>query len=127
MLARLPEGVGQLLVLGDGAGQLALGLEQLLLERPDALGRVLQPPAQGDDLLLEEPRSGPAARAAWRVELLVGLGRGDHLLSVCRREHRLAPLRPTLHRATLRATHIRPTAGAAAFPRGLPWKLSAVR
>ena len=49
----LAQGGRQLLVLGDGLGELALGLEESLLERPDALGRVLEPPPQDDDLLLE--------------------------------------------------------------------------
>ena len=53
MLARLAQGGGQLLVLGDGLGELALGLEQSLLEGADALGGVLQPAAEDDDLLLE--------------------------------------------------------------------------
>ena len=46
VLARLAQGVGQLLVLGHGLGELALGLEQALLERAHALGRVLQPAPQ---------------------------------------------------------------------------------
>ena len=53
MLACLTQRGGELLVLGDGLGELALGLEQALLERADALGRVLQPAAEDDDLFLE--------------------------------------------------------------------------
>ena len=53
MLARLAQGVGELLVLGDRLGELALGLEQALLERADPLGGVLEPAAEGDDLFLE--------------------------------------------------------------------------
>ena len=56
MLARLAQGVGELLVLRHGLGQLALGLEQPLLERAHALGRVLQPAPQRDDLFLERLR-----------------------------------------------------------------------
>ena len=43
----------KLLVLGHGLGELTLGLEESFLERPDALGRVLEPPSQDDDLFLE--------------------------------------------------------------------------
>ena len=53
VLARLTQGGGELLVLGDGLGELALGLEQSLLEGADALGRVLEPAPQDDDLFLE--------------------------------------------------------------------------
>ena len=56
VVARLAEGVGELLVLGDRLGQLALGLEQPLLEGADALGRVLEAPPEGQHLLLEGPR-----------------------------------------------------------------------
>ena len=53
VLARLTQRGGELLVLGDGLGELALGLEEPLLERADALGGVLQPAAEDDDLFLE--------------------------------------------------------------------------
>ncbi len=53
VLARLAQGGRELLVLGDGLGQLALGLEQALLEGPDPLGSVLEAPAQDDDLFLQ--------------------------------------------------------------------------
>ena len=53
MLARLAQGGRQLLVLGDGLGELALRLEQPLLERPDPLRRVLETAAQDHDLFLE--------------------------------------------------------------------------
>ncbi len=53
VLARLPQGGGQLLVLGDGLGKLALGLEQTLLERPHPLRRVLKSSSQDDDFLLQ--------------------------------------------------------------------------
>ena len=42
VLARLAQGVGELLVLGDRLRELALGLEQAFFERADTLGRVLQ-------------------------------------------------------------------------------------
>jgi hypothetical protein len=53
MCSRLTQRRRQLLVLGHRLGELPLGLEQTLLERPDALGRVLETPSQDDDLLLE--------------------------------------------------------------------------
>ena len=53
VLARFTEGGGEALVLGDGLLELALGLEDLLLERADALGGVLEPAAQHHDLFLE--------------------------------------------------------------------------
>ena len=65
VLARLPQGVAQLLVLGDGLGQLALGLEQPLLQGPDPLGPVghlapkaRPPPRRGGG----PPRAGGRAR-----------------------------------------------------------------
>ena len=53
VLARLAEGVGELLVLGDGLGQLALGLQQPLLEGAHPLGGVLELAPELDDLLLQ--------------------------------------------------------------------------
>ena len=53
VLARLPQRVAELLVLGDGLGQLALGLEQPLLERAHPLGRVGEPGPQVGDLLVQ--------------------------------------------------------------------------
>ena len=53
LLPRLAQGVGELLVLRHRLGQLALGLEQALLERADALGCVLQLAPELDDFLLE--------------------------------------------------------------------------
>ena len=53
VLAGLAEGEGQPLVLGDGLLELPLGLEQLLLEGPDPLGRVLHAAAQAEHLFLE--------------------------------------------------------------------------
>ncbi len=51
LLCRL-EREGQLLVLGDGLGQLPLGLEQLLLEGLDPARALLEAPAEDGDLLL---------------------------------------------------------------------------
>ena len=84
VLAGLAERVGQLLVLGDGLGQLALGLEQALLEGAHPLRGLLQPTAEDDDLLLhlrqllaggEDVVVGRPARCAitWGAD-------GDHLL-----------------------------------------------
>ena len=53
VLARLAQGGRELLVLRDGLGELALGLEQAFFEGADALGCVLQAPAQDDDLFFE--------------------------------------------------------------------------
>ena len=53
VLARLTQRGGELLVLGDGLGELALGLEQALFEGADALRGVLQPAAEDDDLFFE--------------------------------------------------------------------------
>ena len=82
VLLRLLQRVGQLLVLRDGLGQLALGLEQPLLEGLDAPGPLRQAPAQDGDLLV-----GLAAAFAQPVELLAQrqlsflfrLGRRNHL------------------------------------------------
>ena len=85
VLLGLLQGVGQLLVLGDGLGQLALGLEQPLLEGLDASGPLRQASAQDRDLLV-----GLAAPVAQTVELLAQrqlsflfrLGRRNHLLGL---------------------------------------------
>ena len=53
MLARFAERGREAFVLGDGLLQLALGLEDLLLEGADPLGGVLEAAAQDDDLFLE--------------------------------------------------------------------------
>ena len=53
VLARLTQRGGEFLVLGDGLGELALGLEEALLEGADALRGVLQPPTKDHDLFLE--------------------------------------------------------------------------
>ena len=58
MLARLAQGGRQALVLRDGLGELALRLEQPLLEGADPLGRVLEPAAEDDDLFLERLQLG---------------------------------------------------------------------
>ena len=64
VVARLAQGVGELLVLRHRLAQLALGLEQPLLERAHALGRVLEAPPQREDLLLEGAGVLLAARPA---------------------------------------------------------------
>ena len=53
MFARLAQCVGELLVLGDRLGELALAFEQALFERADALRRILEPPSECGDLVLE--------------------------------------------------------------------------
>ena len=53
MLAGLPQGVAELLVLGDGLGQLALGLEQPLLEGAHPLRGVGQPGPEVGDLVAQ--------------------------------------------------------------------------
>jgi hypothetical protein len=84
VLARFPEGGGQLLVLRQRLGELALRLEEPLFQGPDPLRSVLQPPAQTDDLLLErleltlEIRDFPLV---FLETLFVLGGRGDHPLS----------------------------------------------
>ena len=62
VLAGLAEGEGQALVLGNGLLELALGLEQLLLEGPDPLGRVLHAAAQAEHFLLQHLRLIPEVR-----------------------------------------------------------------
>ena len=56
VLAGLAQGEGEPLVLRNGLLELALGLEQLLFEGAHPLGRVLHPPAEAEDLLLEHRR-----------------------------------------------------------------------
>ena len=53
MLARLPQGVAELLVLGHRLGELALGLEQALLEGAHPLRGVGQPGAEVGDLVVQ--------------------------------------------------------------------------
>ena len=53
VVAGLPQGVAELLVLGRGLGQLALGLQQALFEGTDPLGGVLELAPEADDLLLQ--------------------------------------------------------------------------
>ena len=55
MCSRLTERVGELLVLADGLGQLALRLEQALLEGAHPLGGVLESAPQRRDLLFQDP------------------------------------------------------------------------
>ncbi len=56
MLARLTQRGGELLVLGDGLGELALRLEEALFERSHPLRGVLEAAAQDDDLFLQRLR-----------------------------------------------------------------------
>ena len=53
VLAGLTQRGREALVLGDGLGELALRLEQPLLEGPHPLGRVLEAAPEDDDLFLE--------------------------------------------------------------------------
>ncbi len=55
VLLRLLEREGQLLVLGDGLGQLALRLEQPLFEGLDPARALAQSPPEGRDLFLRAP------------------------------------------------------------------------
>ena len=86
VLLGLLQGVGQLLVLRDGLGELALGLEQPLLEGLDPPGALRQPPPQDGDLLfgLTAPlaQSVELARVARAVVRSSRLGRRNHLLGM---------------------------------------------
>jgi len=53
VLAGLPQGVGEPLVLGKGLLELPLGLEQPLLEGPHPFGRISEAPAEGAHLFFE--------------------------------------------------------------------------
>ena len=70
VLLGLLQGEGELLVLGDGLGQLALGLEQPLLEGLDPAGALLQSPAEDGDLFLGGP--GACRAACSRSSLSIG-------------------------------------------------------
>ena len=89
LLLGLLEGEGQLLVLRDRLGQLALGLEQPLLEGLDPAGALLEPPAQGVDLLLGLDEPG-AQRLELGRGLSIGRSRRTHLPWV----DRARPYRP---------------------------------
>src|SRR5262249_8582642 len=87
-------------VLGDGLGQLALGFEDLLLERADSLRSVLEPPSQHHDLFLQ---CGQLALELGDLALLLGESPvliGCHVVTsrMCSQ-----PLRRTLHRGPLGA------------------------
>ena len=84
VVARLAQRVGELLVLGHRLGELALRLEQPLLERAHPLGGVLQAPAQGQHLFLQCTHLIDVGRPV-RVGRDLGtnvivLDHGDHLL-----------------------------------------------
>jgi hypothetical protein len=53
VLAGFAEGRGEPFVLGDGLGELALGLEEALFEGPDPFRGVLKPAPEDDYFLLE--------------------------------------------------------------------------
>ena len=103
VLARLTEGVGELLVLGDGLGELALGLEQALLEGAHPLGRVLQLAPELDDLLLERLdlllELGHLLLVGVEAAFVLGAGRGthSHLLDSPERPTYTGPLRINGH------------------------------
>ena len=85
VLLGLLQGVGQLLVLRHSLGQLALGLEQALLEGLDASGPLRKTPAQDRDLLvgLAAPIAQPVELLAQRqLSFLFRLGRWNHLLGM---------------------------------------------
>ena len=98
LLGRL-EGEGQLLVLGHGLGQLALGLEELLLEGLDPARALLEPPAEDRDLLLGRQGTCPQRLEIFLVRrpaLAVGI------VEINRRNHLIRAVGPrdaTLHRA----------------------------
>ncbi len=85
VLLRLLQGVGQLLVLRDRLGQLALGLEQSFLEGLDAPGPLRQASAQDGDFLVG--LTAPVAQtvqlfAQRQLSFLFRLGRRNHLLGL---------------------------------------------
>ena len=84
VLPRLAEGGRQLLVLRQRLGELALRLEEPLLQGPDPLRGVLEPPAEADDLLLQRLELaleiGDFPLVFLETLFVLG-GRGDHLLS----------------------------------------------
>src|SRR4029453_18670435 len=67
LLPGLPEGGGQAFVLGQRLGELALGLEQALLEHPHLAGRVLQAAAEQGRLLLEKLDLPLELARLWRL------------------------------------------------------------
>ena len=83
MLARLAQGVGELFVLGDGLCELALALQEALLERAHALGRVLELAAQPHHVLFEHLHLllevGDLVLVLAEPVLVLRVGRGAHL------------------------------------------------
>jgi hypothetical protein len=73
LLPGLAESGGQAFVLGQRLGELALGLEQALLEHPHLAGRVLQAAAEQGRLLLEELDLPLQLAGFWRL-LWCGVG-----------------------------------------------------
>ena len=53
VLAGFAQGIGELLVLGDGLGKLPLGLQQPLFQSANTLGGILQPLAEYSQLFLQ--------------------------------------------------------------------------
>jgi hypothetical protein len=116
VLARFTQGGGEAFVLGDGLLELALRLEDLLLEGAHSLGCVLEPAAEDDHLFLQpleltlevadlalvlsetpvvlgshaSPPGSDVERYAWRRTLHRAV-RGNAADSACsRRRHTLA-------------------------------------
>ena len=56
MVACFAQRVRQLFILRDCLSELSLGLEESLLQRPDAFGGVLDPPPERSDLVFEQLR-----------------------------------------------------------------------
>ena len=97
VVARLAQGVGELLVLADRLGELALGLEQPLLERAHPLGRVLQPPDAGRSTSSSSvARPAPAAPRPRLVASSPSFGLSMGTTS--------SPSLPKLHRAVRRSS-----------------------
>ena len=120
LLGRL-QGEGQLLVLGDGLGQLALGLEELLLEGLHPARALLEPAAQDRDLLLGGQGTGPerleivlVRRPALAVGI-VEINRRNHLIRAVGAS--LATLHRPGHRSRRRPAGASP-AGAEASSSG---------
>ena len=85
VLFGLLEGEGQFLVLGHGMSELALGLEQPLLERADPSRRFLQPAPELGDLVL-----GLLGSAVELLSIVVICRESVALVAVHRRDHLLA-------------------------------------
>ena len=105
VLAGLTERGREALVLRDGLGELALRLEQALLEGAHALGRVLEAAPEDDDLFLERLQL-----VLELVDLALVLGEsslvlGSHDDSPSRRGRSISAGRSNLHLGTLTTDH----------------------